>query len=309
MKFKLLIIITFLIPLNVISQNIKFDFSRIDEAFNIMELQGIDEKSEMSYEYYFDGDKEQLEKIDRELHRLNYETVILLQLKEDEVYFLSAKKIGINTRKTFKKNIEKLISLAQKYEITLVAWDIQSKNVENPKIEKEEFLKYLKSLTNQELFINSKKLYGFDNYSKALIGFNICAEREIKLDTSLFYLSNCLIKAGKIENGLANLKKILEINPKYEKALLKAAAISYYMKKVDDAIEYYKKVVEINPKNYEAYYGIARGEYVKGNRKEVIRNCNEALEIKPDYTLAKKLIKKVKWLWFKSNFKNRKFNS
>lgn len=297
MKLKLkLLVFTSLIWLNGIAQNTDLKFEdKIDEIFTKMELQGVNTNSEMLYGYFFYGNsKEQLTKLRKELLKDNYEMVRLDKSKEDESYLLHMQKTQIQSRETLKNTENQFRALANKYKIEYDGWDVGNKNPEKPITNRDKFIKHLTNLSESKLFTNALKLYNLSDYSNALIAFDICAQRKIKVDTSLFCLSNCLVEVGHIETGLATFKKVLEINPKYEKALFNIAAISYDLNKMDDAITYYKKVIEINPKRDAAYYGIAAIEYTKGNHKKSKEYCQKALEINPNNNLAQELLKWLK---------------
>jgi len=299
MKLKSIqILIILFISTNVIGQksDLKFE-NNIDEIFTRMELQGIKINSKMLYGYFFYGEnKKQLEKLKRELAKENYEIVRLDELKEDKTNVLHLQKVEIQSRETLGNTNKRFKLLAKKYNIEYDGWDVGNKNPEEPIMTQDKFRKYLKALSNSELFINSKKLYDLNDYSNALIGFDICVQKKIKIDTSMFCLSNCLIEIGQVESGLATFKKVIEINPKYEKALFNIAVISYDLERIDDAIKYYTKVINVNPKRDEAFYGIAAGEYVKGNHNKAKKYCKKALEINPDNTLAQELLN-----WLKSD--------
>jgi tetratricopeptide (TPR) repeat protein len=295
MKSQSLLIIL-LISGNIFCQNAELVFEdNIDEIFTKMELQGIKTNSEMLYGYFFYGkNKKQLEKLGKALQKEDYQIVRLDEVTEDKTNILHIEKIEIQSRETLRNKKKKFKILAEKYNVEYDGWDVGSKNPKEPITSQNKFIEYLNSLSNLELFVNSKKLYDLNDYPNALIGFDICVQRKIKVDTSLFCLSNCLIEVGQVEIGLKTLKKVIDINPKHEKALFNIATISYDLEKTDDAIEYYKKVLEVNPKRDEAFYGIAAGEYVKGKHKKAKEYCQKALDINPDNTLAQELLKWLK---------------
>jgi tetratricopeptide (TPR) repeat protein len=292
------ILIALMISTNIFCQDTETELQfkdNIDEIFTRMELQGIKTNSRMLYGYFFYGQsKKQLEKLGKELSKENYEIVRLEELKEEKTYILHIQKIEIQSRETLRKTKEKFRLQAKKYKVEYDGWDVGSKNPKEAIMSQTKFIKYLENLSDKDLFINSKKLYNLDDYSNALIGFDICVQRKIKVDTSLFCLSNCLIEIGEIKSGLETFKKVIEINPKYEKALFNIATISYDLEKIDDSIKYYTKVIEVNPKRDEAFYGVAAGEYIKGNQKKAKKYCQRALEINPNNTLAQELIKWIK---------------
>lgn len=295
MKKQLNTIVLILISISLFSQVPKIEFEDdIDEIFTRMELQGIDVKSDLLYGYFFYGkDENLLKELSGILKQEGYKFV-RAELTEDKVtIFLHMEKVEKMNRKNLREREKYLTQTAIKFKVDYDGWDVGNINPEMPLTTTDKFVEYLKNLPQEELFENSKKMYHMEDYQSSLIGFDISIQREIKIDTSTFYLGCSLAKLGDNENGLRLLKQVVEDYPKYEKAAYVVGAVSYDIRNFDDSILYYEKAIKLNPNNDDAYYGLATAEYGKKNYAKSKAYCNKALEINPDHKMAKDLLE-----WF-----------
>jgi tetratricopeptide (TPR) repeat protein len=295
MKKQLNTLLIIFISLNLFSQVTKIEFEdEIDEIFTKMELQGIKTNSDLLYGYFFYGkDDKLLKELSSELKKEGFKFVRAETIEDNETIILHLEKVEKMTRNDLRKREKFLNEIAGRYKTDYDGWDVGNANSEIPLTTQEAFIEYLKGLSEDKLFEDSKKLYQIEDYSNALIGFDISVQREIKIDTSTFYLGCCLAKLGDNDNGLLILKQVVEDFPKFEKAAYVVGAVSYDIRNFDDSIHYYEKVIKLNPKNDDAYYGLATAEYGKKDFTKSKEYCNKALEINPDNKMAKDLLE-----WF-----------
>jgi len=296
MKKQLSILLIIFLSINLFSQTTKVEFEDdIDEVYTRMELRGINTSSELLYGYFFYGKNvDNLKSLSNELKKENFKFVRAEPIDDDERIILHIEKVEKMTRDDLRKREKYLREKATVHNVDYDGWDVGNINPELPLTTQEKFVEYLNQLPPQKLFSDAEKFYQLEDYSSSLIGFDISIQREIKLDTSTFYLGCCLARLGDTENGLELLKQVVENYPKYERAAYNVAAISYEIRNFDDTILYYEKVLRLNPKNDEAYYGIAAAEYGKGNYTKTKEYCDKALEINPENKHAKDLLEWLK---------------
>ena len=85
----------------------------------------------------------------------------------------------------------------------------------------------------------------------------------------------------------------LKKNPDYINLLVNFANFKMDINQVDGAINIYNKVLAADPKNYLIYFNLATAYRAQGNFENVKINALKALELKPDFTLADRLISSV----------------
>jgi tetratricopeptide (TPR) repeat protein len=144
-----------------------------------------------------------------------------------------------------------------------------------------DFEKSLAAKSNDELYKYASDLYDKEADDKAIIAFQNCIDRGIKLDTSYFKQGVCLIDINQVTDGITKLEQALKINPQYFKACFNIGAKCYDIKQYGKSIEYYQKAAQLKPKDDASYYGIAASQYALGKYDEAKKNCRIALDINP----------------------------
>ena len=85
----------------------------------------------------------------------------------------------------------------------------------------------------------------------------------------------------------------LKKKPDYLNLLVNFANFKMDINQVEGAINIYNKVLAVDPKNYLIYFNLATAYRAQGNFENVKINALKALELKPDFTLADRLISSV----------------
>jgi tetratricopeptide (TPR) repeat protein len=86
---------------------------------------------------------------------------------------------------------------------------------------------------------------------------------------------------------------LLNKKPDYINGLVNYANLKMSMNHVDQCLEIYKKILVNDPKNHLIYFNKATALHAMGNFDEAKIFAKKALEIKPDFTFADKLISTI----------------
>jgi len=94
-------------------------------------------------------------------------------------------------------------------------------------------------------------------------------------------LSTAYLNAGKLEEGIAILKDLLEKRPSDVNILNSLAEAYYDAKKYDDAIGYFDQILAIDEKNASALYMIGMSFQKKGEKEKGMALCDKAIQMDP----------------------------
>jgi tetratricopeptide (TPR) repeat protein len=96
------------------------------------------------------------------------------------------------------------------------------------------------------------------------------------------------------EDAITMYRKAAELNPDYAPAFTNLAGALYYdAGKKEEAIGFYKRVIELKPDSAEACYNLAAAYFNMGGAKEGLYYCRKALEIDPNYEVARASLAKI----------------
>ncbi len=84
------------------------------------------------------------------------------------------------------------------------------------------------------------------------------------------------------EEGIAGLKKSIELFPDYFIALQKLGIMYISQQKYEDAKKMFKRAVVVNKDSFDCLYGMAYSEYALGEFDASIENAEKAIALKPD---------------------------
>ena len=119
------------------------------------------------------------------------------------------------------------------------------------------------------------------------------------------------IYSGHLNSAYLNLKKMFEIDPNHQRALLECGYVCLQLHKHEEAEEYFKRLIDLkctdNEINYNAYIGHARANMpFEGKENEVIDDLSRAIEIANTYKQIDEkeheAIKNLRWVKLKSSY-------
>ena len=181
----------------------------------------------------------------------------------------------------------------------------------NLKEEKETILEYFRTGNYQEALNKGKQLLKKDLDDPNL--YNIIGLAYLQLgdiDNSIINFENSLkLLPDTLStiNNIANAYKkkfdyakaeafyllALKKGPNYLNNLVNFANFKMDINQVSECINIYKKVLTINSENHLIYFNLATAYKALGNFEETKTNAEKALKLKPDFTIADKLISSV----------------
>lgn len=151
----------------------------------------------------------------------------------------------------------------------------------------------LSKKSNSEIYNMANAFYEKQSNENAVIAFEECIERNIKVDTCYFKLGVSYIGLGEMQKGIQKLENCIKVNPRYFKAYFNIAAISYDNHDFQKSIEFYQQASKIEPKNDAVYYGIAASQFALGEKENSKKNCQIALKLNAQNENAQVLIKRL----------------
>lgn len=268
--------------------------ANINSIFAKMELQGVDTKKALLFGYFFyDKDKSKLENLKNALLKDNYK-LVRLEKTEKKGFILHVEKVETHTRASLLDRENQLEKLSKKFKVeTYDGWDVGNADPTKPLVSKSDFEKSLDTKTDAELYKLANEFYDSETNDKAVIVFNKCIEKNIKIDTSNYKLGVSYIGLGQIEIGVAKLEEAVRLNPNYFKACFNLGATHYDNQQYQKSVDYYQKAAKINPKDDKVFYGIAASQFVLGQFKDAETNCKMALKLNPNNTNASSLLDNI----------------
>ncbi len=106
-------------------------------------------------------------------------------------------------------------------------------------------------------------------------------EKAPKHTTALISLSSALIDNGLYDEAEKYLRKLLRIDPNYERAYYNLGYIYAKKKKPEEARQYFLKTIEINPAFYKAYNNLGSIYLSEGDYERAFESFKKALKINP----------------------------
>lgn len=101
-----------------------------------------------------------------------------------------------------------------------------------------------------------------------------------------YHLGNIYKHADKFTESLAHYREAIKINPNHIGVILELAnTLNTVDQHPEECLQLYKKVLDMNPKHIPAKYNYGFTLKKLGYTHEAIREYNEVLELKPDYSL------------------------
>ncbi|GBD39194.1 Photosystem I assembly protein Ycf3 [bacterium HR37] len=102
---------------------------------------------------------------------------------------------------------------------------------------------------------------------------------------------------GRLIEAIAQCKKAIEIDPDFGNPYNDIGAYLIELGKYDEAIPWLEKAIQAKryePRHYP-HFNLGRVYLIKGMIKKALEEFNKALELCPEYELAKEAIRKLKF--------------
>ncbi|HZH69860.1 MAG TPA: ribonuclease E inhibitor RraB [Flavobacteriaceae bacterium] len=265
----------------------------INRIFKSLEIQGINTQQTFLYGYFFNGkSKSTLEALTEELKKQGYFAVEMRN--ENDFWVLHLEKTEQHTRESLFALKQNFSKLARTFGVDYDGFDVGNSNPATALISNADFISYMHTHQNEELYQLGIQLYELQIYDKAGLVFEECLNKNIKPDIVSFKLGNMLSWQGDVENGLHYLEQAVRINPSYLNAWFNLGAICYDNSLYEASIEYYQQADKIAPNDEDIIYGIAASQYAAEQYEKSLENCRRILAINEKHENAKYLLKLLK---------------
>lgn len=132
--------------------------------------------------------------------------------------------------------------------------------------------------------------YFFDNnnFKKAYTHYQKAINLDPKNDRAYANLSMYYVNDQKYDFAIENARKALDLNPNNAFAYFSLADAYSYKGQQDQAIEFYHMSIKLNhPRAHWVNNQIGNAYHFKNQYKQAIEYYKKALEIDPDYTMAR----------------------
>ncbi len=281
-------------------------FSSEDMTSNIfeaLEVQGVNTSKELLYGYFFvDKKKNRLERLKNKLIELSY-NIVELSKRDNGIYILHVEKVEIHSKDSLLKREDELTKLAMQFDVyNYDGFDVGNTVPNKALITEKQFVDYMKSKSNEELFELAIKLYELEIFDKAKLVFYECISKGIKSDICYYKLGYIFINEDNAEKAIEHYLRAIDTNPFYLEAFYNLGATYYQISQYERSIFYYEMADKLKANDSDIIYGIAASQYALSQYENALTNCQRALQLNQGNDNAVVLMKMLK-----KKMKNNKF--
>jgi tetratricopeptide (TPR) repeat protein len=94
-------------------------------------------------------------------------------------------------------------------------------------------------------------------------------------------------QVGEFQKALFDYRKVIDIDPTNDKSYYNVGIINFDAKRYDEAMRSWDICIQMNNQNIDAYYMRGLVHEYRNNKKDALLNYQYALELNPNYQLAK----------------------
>ena len=244
-----------------------------------------------------------------------------MKIKNQEYLAKLGKEIeGVSSRSLIEKPSQKIIENLENYNrrlefVELLGLPLKAEDYINRGLNLINKNKYEHALTAFEKAIELEP-----NSFRAWLGKGIVLDKQEKYDEALiacektielkpeeaFTWNNkgaSLISLRRFEEALSPIEKALEIMPFYAVALANKGKALIGLERYDESLAAYKKALEIDSDIAEAWFNIACIYAIKKDKKNMLINLGNAVELDPKFKEEAKKDEDLKEYWGNEDFK------
>lgn len=268
--------------------------ARIDSTFDQAESQNLNTASKLRFEYFFsDIRKTFLEDFGERLKRDSFEIAGIYP--KGDSWQLRISRNEKQSRKSVNHLEKKLRWLKFKFLIDRYdGFSIKPADIDPLQVPEDQFLTFVDTLSNDNLFWVANRLLYLKSYPRALVAFQETMDRNFKPDTTLYNFGTALVATHEYEKGIGLWEKSIELNPTYMEVYLQLGNILYENSHFKQALVNYKKADELSPNNDLVLYNIGETLYQLGRYNEALTYTKKAVRINHKNVFAKSLLKMLK---------------
>lgn len=289
-QFQLFVSVFLLLSLQGFSQRCNHA-NQIQSLYSQLVRQGFDTQQPISYHYFFiDQNEQDLSRFKDVLLKQNYRYVgISRRAGKFELEVERTDAFDANSATKMEKSMSELAK-ANNID-TFDGFELKSEeNIDS----KTDFRQEVERISTTELFKKGLEFYDKQDDEKALVVFDRCIKLSINSETSYYKRANCKTALGQTTGAIADLEKVLSLNPKHYEANFNLGGLYFDNANFDKALNHYQKAVELNPKSDNGFYRLAATYQKMGMKSVALQNCQKSLQLNPNNQYAKALLSSLK---------------
>lgn len=136
---------------------------------------------------------------------------------------------------------------------------------------------------SNEESINGDDLFDDGKYQDAIEAYTSYLATHPDHKKSLYNRGRSYEEIGEIKKALKDFEKLIEIDPKYIKAYLSLAKVSYNNQDYNKALVYTGSAIDLNENSAQAHFLSGRAEHQLGYFDQALESYNNAITINRDF--------------------------
>ena len=188
---------------------------QIDSLFTHYEQLGFNTADTLKFIYHFsDRDRIPIIELSKGLEKESIETISYYE--KDKRWHLTAFENTVYSRQSMQEKEKEFRWMMYKYKVDHYhGFMIAEADINIAIVPNDQFLPFILSLDDEDLFRVGVRLDKVKNYQRSLFVFDELIKRNYKPDTSYFKMGTALINTHEYVEGIERWKKAVELNPDY----------------------------------------------------------------------------------------------
>lgn len=267
---------------------------KIDSTFTHYEKLGFNTKERLKYIYHFaDRDLEPVVALGNDLQEDSIEVINIT--KSNNRWYLAAFENNIYSRQAMSEKEKTLRWQMFKFKVDHYGgFAIATADVVFFDVDADQFLPFLKSLNNIDLFNVGMRLDKIKDYQRSMFAFDELIKREYKPDTSHYKMGASLIGTKEYVEGIKNWEKAIQLNPDYLEAHMQLGMIFFENSHWKKAHLHFKEAERIKPNDDVILYHLAKSLIKLERYNEAYATIQRAVKLNPKNVFAKGVMKSLK---------------
>lgn len=268
--------------------------SIIDSTFTFYEKSGLISKQRVKYIYRFsDRDRIPVQELSKRLVKEAIETIDIEYV--DKRWSLRVLENTIHSRATMAEREKSFRWMMFEYKVdNYHGFVMAPADIELAGIASDQFLPFLKSQADDDLFLIGLSLEKIKDHQRAMFVFDELIQREHKLDTSYFKMGNALVGTHEYVKGIQHWEKAVELNPDYLNAHLELGRIFFENSHWKKANHHYVESERIKTNDDGILYNVAKSLIKLERYNEAYTTISRAIKINPKNAHAKGVLRYLK---------------
>ena len=268
--------------------------SVIDSTFTFYERSGLNSGQRVKYIYRFsDRDRIPVQELSKRLAKEGIETIDIGYVAKR--WSLRTFENTIHTRATMAEREKSFRWMMFEFKVDdYHGFVMAPADIDLTGISSEEFLPFIKSQSDEDLYLIGISLDKIKDHQRAMFVFDELIKRDYKPDTSYFKMGNSLVGEHEYVKGIEHWEKAVELNPNYLNAHLELGRIFFENSHWKKAYHHYVEADRIKPNDDDILYNVAKSLIKFERYNEAYTTISRAIKINPKNAHAKGVLSYLK---------------